>query len=64
MRTVLNMKKTSYEVDFQLPEGSTPLGMAFWCGVHLERKMELDCERNVAQFISQDDALKFEKEWN
>lgn len=63
MRTVTNLKKTVYEVDFALPEGSTALGVALWCGTHLKRKMEIDLEQNVAQFIDQDDALTFEKEW-
>ena len=64
MREVTIKKRTVYETDLVLPEGSTEYGMAIWCGVHLEKKLELDFERGVAQFININDALAFENEWN
>jgi hypothetical protein len=64
MREVLIKKRVCYETDLVVPEGSTALGMAIWCGVHLQKKHELDFENGVVQFIYVGDAFTFEKEWS
>ena len=65
MREVATKKNTMFEVDIVVPDNSTALGMAIWCAVHLTtgRKLELDFEQNVAQFMNKDDAVTFEEEW-
>lgn len=61
MREIEIKKKTVYETDLAIPEGSTWLGMGLWCAVNLEKKCDLIFENNIAQFLTKEDAEKFEK---
>jgi len=63
MKKVINMKRTVYETDLSIPEGYSIFGMTIWCGVNLEKKHELNFEDGVAQFMTADDAVKFEQEY-
>ena len=63
MRQLEIKNRTVFETDLVIPEGYSPFGISIWCATHLTKKLDLDFENGVAQFINADDALKFEKEW-
>lgn len=64
MRKITEGKKTVFVTDFEIPADHTAFGMALWCCAQLSRKCELDFESSVAEFLSEEDALKFEENWN
>lgn len=62
MREVQIKNKTVFETDLLIKEASA-LGISIWCASNLTKKLELNFEQGIAQFVDKDDALKFENEW-
>ena len=63
MRQVKIKNRTVFETDLIIPKGCTALGMSIWCAINLTKKLELNFEQGIAQFINTEDAVKFEKEY-
>lgn len=63
MRRLEIKNRTVFETVLVIPEGYTPFGISIWCATYLSKKLDLDFEHGVAQFMNEEDALKFEKEW-
>jgi len=63
MRTVTIKNRTVYEVDIVTTDNTSIIAMLMWCSVNMSKKLELDIENSIAQFMTADDAIKFETEY-
>ena len=63
MRTVTIKNRTVYEVDIVTTDNTSIIAMFMLCSVNMSKKLDLDIENSVAQFMTADDAIKFETEY-